>query len=270
MRVAAITLLLLFYADSAFAEKIINTDRGQILKSSGDVYVRDQQGIEHIVDTPKFTVHETDTIVTKEGSKAVVQLNDGALSVLDENSSLLIKKSGWLSYLGGKIYFTFHKVFAEPRHIDTPFSIIGIRGTTFIVYTDKTGGAVALQEGRLEMESPAQSYELHISRELKDFEAFKKQAQDGTENMRHEFDDYKKQINQEFVEYRKSFILQANRVARFSGHRVDETSMNTEGNAELGAEFGSFEQEAGELLQQFRGQVKKQREKQPVQAPDDF
>ncbi len=148
------------------------------------MYVRDQKGAEHKVDTAKYVVHQADTVVTRQGGKAVVQLNDGALTVLDENSRLLVKKPGWLSYLAGKIYFTFHKVFAEPRHIDAPFSTIGIRGTTFIVYSDKAGGGVALKEGRLELESPDKDYELHISRELKDFADFKKQQQEASQNMR--------------------------------------------------------------------------------------
>lgn len=263
IRITAISLLLLFHADYSCAEHSDNADvRGQIIKSSGEVYVRDQKGTEQKVDTSKYLVHQADMVVTGQGGKAVVQLNDGALSVLDENSKLLIKKRGWMSYLAGKIYFTFRKVFAAPKHISTPFSTIGIRGTTFIVYSDKAGGGVALKEGRLELESPDKDYELHISRELKDFADFKKQQQEASRSMRNEFDSYKKQIKHEFVEYRKSFILQSNRVVRFNGNRVDETSMDAADNADISAEFGSFEQEAGELLKQFREQSKQHREQQ--------
>ena len=175
-----------------------------------------------------------------------------------------------MSYLAGKIYFTFHKVFAAPRHVDAPFSTIGIRGTTFIVYNDKAGGGVALKEGRLELESPGKDYELHISRELKDFEDFKKQQQEASQKMQNEFDEYKKQIKHEFVEYRKSFVLQANRVVRFNGNRVDETSMDTADNAAVSADFGDFEQEAGELLKKFREQSKQHREQQTQKELDDF
>ncbi len=85
-----------------------------------------------------------------------------------------------------------------------------------------------------------------------------------------EFDDYKKQIKQEFVEYRKSFILQSNRVVRFNGNRVDETSMDSADNAQVSADFGNFEQEAGELLKQFREQSKQHREQQTQKELDDF
>jgi hypothetical protein len=211
-----------------------------------------------------------DTIVTRDGGKAVVQFNDGAMSVLDEKSSLRVEKSSWFSHLGGKIYFTFRKVFGEPKRVKTPFSTIGVRGTTFIVYADASGNGVALQEGRLNIESPGEEYELHIRREQDEFAAFKQEAQEKTEEMNREFDSYKNQIKREFVEYRKSFTLDANRVIRFNGNRVDLTSMDSADNAEISAAFGDFEQEAGELLEQFRAQAKKHREQQADEKPDEF
>jgi hypothetical protein len=269
MRTAALSLLFLLQANFAAAEEVADT-RGQILKSNGEVYVVDQQGVEHKVGDENYEVHEMDTIVTRDGGKAVVQFNDGAMSVLDEKSSLRVEKSSWFSHLGGKIYFTFRKVFGEPKRVKTPFSTIGVRGTTFIVYADASGNGVALQEGRLNIESPGEEYELHIRREQDEFAAFKQEAQEKTEEMNREFDSYKNQIKREFVEYRKSFTLDANRVIRFNGNRVDLTSMDSADNAEISAAFGDFEQEAGELLEQFRAQAKKHREQQADEKPDEF
>jgi hypothetical protein len=269
MRTAALSLLFLLQANFAAAEEAADS-RGQILKSNGEVYVVDQQGVEHKVGDENYEVHEMDTIVTRDGGKAVVQFNDGAMSVLDEKSSLRVEKSSWFSHLGGKIYFTFRKVFGEPKRVKTPFSTIGVRGTTFIVYADASGNGVALQEGRLNIESPGEEYELHIRREQDEFAAFKQEAQEKTEEMNREFDSYKNQIKREFVEYRKSFTLDANRVIRFNGNRVDLTSMDSADNAEISAAFGDFEQEAGELLEQFRAQAKKHREQQADEKPDEF
>ncbi len=235
--------------------------RGKILKINGEVHVINQAGASRKVEDSKFIVHEFDTIVTEGGGKAVVQFNDGALSVLDEKSRLRIEQNSWFSHLGGKIYFTFRKVFGEPRQVSTRFATIGVRGTTFIVYGDETGeGGLALQEGSLEIESPGDAFELHIKRELDDFEAFKKQAQERERALRKEFEDYKKQVNDEFVEYRKSFSLQSNRVLRFNGNRVDETSLEAGDNDAMKTDFSNFEQEAGELLEQFREQSKQHRE----------
>ena len=247
---ALLSFLIFFQASATYADDT----RGRILKANGEVYVINPKGVKRKVNTSTEVVRELETIVTQEGGKAVVQFDDGALSVLDEKSSLRVEKTSWLSHIGGKIYFTFRKVFGKPRQVRSTFATIGVRGTTFIVYADDTGEGIALQEGRLEIESPGDDYELHISRELDEFEAFKQQAIERREAMRNEFDQYKQQLNREFVEYRKNFTLEANRVIRFDRNRVDETSMDDADNTLIRAEFSSFEQEAGELLLQFREQ----------------
>jgi hypothetical protein len=262
---AIISIVLLFHVQLAGADDL----RGRILKANGDVYVINPQGVKRKINTSTEVVRELDTIVTQEGGKAVVQFNDGALSVLDQKSSLRVEKTNWLSHIGGKIYFTFRKVFGEPRQVRSAFATIGVRGTTFIVYEDESGEGVALQEGRLEIESPGPDFELHIRRELDEFEAFKQQALEQREAMRSEFDQYKQQLNREFVEYRKNFTLEANRVIRFDGKRVDETSMDDVDNDRIKAEFSNFEQEAGEMLQQFREQSKQYRD-QHEQKEKDF
>jgi len=253
---AILSLMMLFHAQGVIADD----SRGRILKANGDVYVINPQGVKRKVDTSKEVVRELDTIVTLDGGRAVVQFDDGALSVLDEKSSLRVEKTSWLSHLGGKIYFTFRKVFGQPRQVRSSFATIGVRGTTFIVYADDTGEGIALQEGRLEIESPGDDFELHINRELDEFEAFKQQAIERREAMLSEFDQYKQQLDREFIEYRKNFTLEANRVIRFDGKRVDETSMDDADNTRVKQDFVSFEQEAGEMLIQFREQSRQHRE----------
>lgn len=261
LQLAALSLCLLFQHTYAVAADA----RGQIVKSSGEVYVLDQQGKQRKLDQSRQVVHELDTIVTRDGARAVVQFNDGALSVLDENSRLRVEKTNWLSYIGGKIYFTFRKVFDQPKRVKTPFSTIGIRGTTFIIYDDAAGSGLALQEGEIDVESPGEKYELHKAAELDEYAAYKKQAEQASQAMHREFDDYKKEINKEFVEYRKSFTLEANRVIRFTGNRVDESRLDAADNSAINADFGHFETEAGELLQQFRAQAKQHREQMQEQ-----
>jgi len=143
--------------------------------------------------------------------------------VIDEKSSLRVEKTNWLSHIGGKIYFTFKKVFGPTRQVKSKFATIGIRGTTFIVYDDESGEGVALQEGELEVESPGEAFEIHKQRELTEYEAFLEEARQRQQALQDEFDTYKKDIKKEFVEYKKSFTLKANRVISFDGNRVDET-----------------------------------------------
>lgn len=232
--------------------------RGTILKTSGVVKIINAQGEAREVSGADIVVHEMDTVSTSEGGQAVLQFNDGVLSVLDESSILRVEKKNWLSHVGGKIYFTFRKVFGEDRQVKAKFSTIGIRGTTFIVYANEDGEGVALQEGELEIESPGEDYEIHRQKPVDDFEAFKQQARDGQAVMKQEYEAYKKKTMEEFIEYKKNFTLQANHVIRFDGNRVDETVMGEKEQAS----FSNFETVAGEMLEVFRRQSKQHREEQ--------
>lgn len=240
--------------------------RGRILKVNGDVQVINERGEIRKVEESQFVIREMDTVVTKKGGKAVVQFSDGALSVLNEKSSIRVEKTNWLSHIGGKIYFTFRKVFGERRQVKAKFATIGIRGTTFIVYDDENGEGVALQEGQLDVESPGEAFEIHRQKELSEYEAFLLEAQQSKQALQDEYDTYKKDLKKEFIEYKKSFTLEANRVISFDGKRVDETEMGED----VKAEFDDFEEIAGEMLEEFRQKSKEHREKQEQAEGSDF
>ncbi len=228
--------------------------RGKVLKFNGDVEVISDKGESRIVKNTDEPLKENDTIVTKEGARIVVQFDDGALSVLDEKSRLRVEKSSWFSYLGGKVYFTFKKVFGESRHIKTRAATLGIRGTTFIISenSNQDGESVALKEGLLQVETTGPAFEIHKQKELDEFEQFKLEQMQERQATQDEFEAYKKQIAKEFVEYQREFTLQPNRVISLSGYRVDETAM-TEADE---ADFESFESEAEDLIKNFRSRSK--------------
>jgi hypothetical protein len=259
--IISLLFVLLFPGFSGAEEATTETYRGRILKVNGDVEIINARGEARKASESRLVIREMDTIITHKGGKAVVQFTDGALSVLDEKSSLRIEKISWMSHLGGKIYFTFRKVFGGSRKVKSKFATIGIRGTTFIVYGDEEGEGVALQEGELEVESPGEAYEIHKQKVVDEFEAFKQQARGRQAALQDEYADYRKQTMKEFVEYKKSFTLASNRVIRFDDNRVDETEMGEETKAE----FDDFEAIAGEMLIDFRQQSKQHREKQGEQ-----
>ena len=262
---SAITILVLVFYTCASADEY----SAKVIKADGEVHVIDADGQRHTVDESGFHVREMDTIVTAEGGNAVVSFDNGVMSVLDENSRLQVEKTGWLSHLGGRIYFTFKKVFGKSRQVKTRFATLGIRGTTFIIYDDNNGQGVALQEGLLDIESPGPVFEIHRQQQLDDFETFKQQALQQQQDMRREYDDYRDQVQRDFIEFKSNFTLQPNRVIRFDGVRVDETAIDEN----VKAEFDNFEAIAGELLQEFRGksQAHRQRmeEEQKAKALED-
>ena len=228
--------------------------RGKILKFNGEVEITDAKGEKRIVKETDETLNEMDTIETREDARVVMQFDDGALSVLDEKSRLRVEKTSWFSYLGGKVYFTFKKIFGEPRQVRTRAATIGIRGTTFIISENDEGEgeSVALKEGLLDIESTGPAFEIHKQKQLDEFERFKQEQQAANVQMQDEFEQYKKQTRREFIEYRHHFTLRPDRVITLSGYRVDETAMTETDKAD----FASFESEAEELIRNFRARSK--------------
>jgi hypothetical protein len=224
--------------------------RGKVLKFSGDVEVVNKKGETRVITKADEPLNEMDTIVTKKGARIVVQFDDGALSVLNEESRLRVEKTSWFSYLGGKVYFTFKKVFGETRKIKTRAATIGVRGTTFIISDNEKGESVALKEGLLQVESNGPVFEIHKKKIMNEFAQFKQQHQQAQQDMRDEFEQYKQQATQEFIEYQKEFTLGSNRIINLSGYRVDEAEMSDADTAE----FESFESEAEDLIKTFRFQ----------------
>ncbi|MCK4710344.1 MAG: FecR domain-containing protein [Gammaproteobacteria bacterium] len=224
--------------------------RGRIVKSEGDVTVITADGESVKPQKLNNLLKASETIVTEASSRAVIQFSDGSMAVLNERSKLLVEKSEWLSQIGGKIYFAFKKVFGKkPRKIKTSFVTLGIRGTSFIVDVDEGDEAVALQEGSLNVESPGDDFELHKKKKPEDdFAAYMKQQQQQVNKVNDEFSAYKKQINEEFVEYVKQFTLEPNKMISFNGNRVDETGISDE----LRKDFGSLEDFAGDFLDEYK------------------
>ena len=107
---------------------------------------------------------------------------------------------------------------------------------------------VALKEGLLQIESTGPAFEIHRKKIIDEFSQFKQQRQQEKQVMQNEFEQYKQQTRQEFIEYRRQFTLQPNRVINLSGYRVDETVMS-EANK---ADFELFESEAEDLINAFR------------------
>lgn len=259
--IPALVLGLLLQSSLSYADG----DRGLILKTSGLVKIINAQGEAREVTESKVVVREMDIVSTGKGSQAVIRFNDGALSVLDEKSSLQVEKKNWLSHIGGKIYFTFRKVFGKDRHVRAKFSTIGVRGTTFIVTDNDEAQSIALQEGKLEMESSGDDYEIHRKKPMDEFSVFKQQAQDAKKAIKKEYEDYKKQTMDEFVEYKKVFTMEANHVIHFDGNRVDETEMGEKEQAS----FSDFESIAGDMLDTFREQSKQHRLQQEKKQEQD-
>lgn len=203
--------------------------RARIVKIEGQVYIINSEGEQRTPEKKQYLVNSNETVITRKDSKAVIQYEDGVMSVLDEKSSIRVEQSGWLSQLGGKVYYVFRKVFGtgNPKKIKTKFATIGIRGTTFIVDMNNENQQVALKEGKLNIESPDENYEVIKKKGVAEgFNEFRQQAAESQQAMEDEFSEYKKNTNEEFIEYKKSFDLDANKVISVNGNRVNESELD--------------------------------------------
>ncbi len=225
--------------------------RARIVKMEGQVYVLDRDGEKRQPQKKQYLVNSDETVITEEHSRAVVQFEDGVLSVLDEKSSLRVEQSGWLSQLGGKVYYVFRKVFGrqKSRKVKTKLATIGVRGTTFIVDTSAEVQQVALKQGKLNIESLDNDFEIHKPRNMQDdFAAFKHQATQQQQALQNEYSRYKKNLHKEFVEYKKQFDMQQNTVISIQGNRVDSQQLNQDWEAA----FSRYSQFSGELIDAYK------------------
>ena len=244
MRLSLLFVVLMF-SGSVLADNL----RGRIVKIQGHVYIINDKNERRVPGKSKFLVNENETVITEEDSRAVIQFNDGALSVLNEKSALRIEKAGWLTQLSGKVYYIFKKVFKkQPKKVFTKFATIGIRGTVFVVNVDENKNMIALQQGGLNIESPDGDYAIRRQSKAAGFSDFKNEQKAQLDAMNQEYLEYKKQLSKEFIEYKKSFDLKENYQLSFDGRKVEEKPITQD--VEQG--FNDFVSFAGDYISAYK------------------
>ncbi|MCP5161454.1 MAG: FecR domain-containing protein [Hahellaceae bacterium] len=201
-----------------------------VTRIEGDVRVFDAEGRERRIDASGAELSPSDTLVTGEHSRVSLKHNDGSATVLEESSGLLLSSDRFLRYLSGKIYFVMSKIQPDspPKTVSTVVATIGIRGTTFTLYDENAGNAIALKEGLLNIEAPDKPFEFMVQQQANEFDAFKQERINGVKARQDEFQEYLAKQQQAFIEYKKEFLLEANRVVSFDGRRVQETELSND------------------------------------------
>ena len=244
MRLALLFIALMF-SGSILADNI----RGRIVKIQGHVYIISDKNERRIPAKSKFLVNENETVITEEDSRAVIQFNDGALSVLNEKTALRVEKAGWLSQLSGKVYYIFKKVFKkQPKKVFTKFATIGIRGTAFVVNADVNQNMIALQQGGLNIESPDGDYAISRQSKPSEFSDFKSEQKKQLDAMNQQYLNYKNQLSEEFIEYKKSFYLKENFQLSFDDGKVEEKLITED----IERQFNGFVSFAGDYVSAYK------------------
>ena len=170
---------------------------------------------------------EGDMLITYNEAKVLLELDDSSKIILNDNSELTFINENNLKQSAGEIYYKIKKRKAsQGLKVETPFSIMGIKGTEFII--DARGkGQIALNEGLVGIESLQENFELHKKKLIQEYEKYKSEQNAG-------FEAYKAEIEGKTVSYLKSFDLEAGKVINFLGAevcvkvceaKVDETLM---------------------------------------------
>lgn len=144
LSVTLLAVLALLAAPLSFAEDI-----GQVKVSSGAVHI--QRGAERLPAAVGARVHESDTVVTGEDGSVGITFTDNTLLSAGPNSVLVLERyafnstthegkfdarlnRGSLAVVSGKIAKHSH----DAMVVKTPSSMLGVRGTKFLVKVEGT------------------------------------------------------------------------------------------------------------------------------------
>lgn len=209
-----------------------STRLGVVESFVGNVKVKSDESIKKSRVFVGLEIKEGDLITTAKKANAKIKLLDGSILILDASSLLHFTSGSDVEQEGGKI---FYKIISRNSKnalkIKTPFAIIGIKGTTFIISAGKDS-SVTLKEGLIEVSSIKEEFELYRQKIKAEFNDYKfKQEKE-----------YEKYLNAqnsyENVKKTRKFDLREKYSVSFVGTRVNEKIWSTKDNTE----FKYFEQ----------------------------
>ena len=183
-----------------------------------------------------------DKLMTYVDTKVLITLLDDSKVILNENAELLLSDNSTFRQEQGEIYYRISKR-AKSRglKVETPFSIIGIKGTEFIVSFEDQG-RIALNEGLIGITSRGGDFELYQEKELSDFEQYQKQQ-------KQDFEAYKSKTDDTIAAYVKSFDLKQKKMLIFGA------SKNCKADCEQQVVEDDFSQEIVERFNSYQAMI---------------
>lgn len=221
---------------------------GRIVKYNGDVSIKNNKGKIRKPEVSDYIAVTDEQINTRPGGKAVVKFTNGSMTVIGENSSLGIEKPTLFSHLKGTILFSFARNTGPTRMVQTGSAVFGVRATSFLVDSSAEGDSLALKEGQVSVESPEGEFEIHRVKTEDELEAYKAEMEEGAREMEREGEEFIKKEQADFIEFKRSFLLDSNNTVAIRGNRVEYRPMD-EADKRV---FDEFEDFAGEFLKDFK------------------
>ena len=217
-------LLLLSIIMSLFS--ILNAQNivGKIESFNGNVKIKSEGSIKKKKVTSSLDIYAGDLIISSRDSSVAIKLVDGSDIVLAELSAVHFTSLHQAQQIEGKILYSITSRDAKNSlKIKTPFAVIGIKGTKFIVDATEDS-SVMLKEGLIGVSSLNEDFKLYRKKLDDEFNAFKAQSQGAIQKEKDAFEEYK---NSSYTKYQepittKEFDLQALHRISFNGNQVKE------------------------------------------------
>ncbi len=199
---------------------------GVVKKVDGSVKVTHKGSFKKSNVKDGLEIQVGDLFTTSKKSTAVIKLVDGSILALDSSSTLNFASDKDAEQTSGKIFYKITSRNAKNSlKIKTPFAIIGIKGTTFVVNASEES-SVTLKEGLIGVKSIKEEFELYRKNVQAQFNNFMKEQNSA-------FEKFKQVQNPGFAEITKEFDLKAGNRISFDGNKVNEKDLDKEDDKEF-------------------------------------
>ena len=201
---------------------------GRVVRTEGTVRVLPAEGFRKEPAEPGRTLAKGDMVLTADGAKAVLAFRDGSRVALDAGTKLEVRDAEGLHQEGGQALYRIRDRGSRGRRVRTEFSVIGVKGTEFLVSDTEEARAVAMADGEVAVEAPEGRFKLYREKEKAGFASYRERQRQGMEDYKEEFQEYKKRVRREFVDYVRSFSLESGRMAAFGDGEATTGAVSAE------------------------------------------
>lgn len=224
-------MFLLFFSIFSFAmsadKAVVGNIKeiGIVEKVKGLTKVTREGSIKKITVKKGMHIQKGDLISTTSDATALLKLIDGSSIVLDKASTIHFASLDSAEQKEGSIYYKITQRDAKDSlSVKTPFAIIGIKGTTFIVNAKEDDSSVALQEGRIGIAAIKEEFALYRKKVQEEFNNYKSQQQAA-------YEAYLKEMQGGAAEMVKEFELDAGNRVSFNEQNATESRFDEDTNA---------------------------------------
>ncbi len=215
--------LILFFSTLLSASAVI----GSIEKADGTVKVKNSGSFKKSKVKSGYEIKEGDLLSTSRKANAVLKLKDGSNVILSASSTINFKSVTDVEQLSGKVFYKITSRDAKNSlKVKTPFAIIGIKGTTFVVNSDKGSEKVSLKEGLIGVASIEAQFSLYRKEVLAAYNNY-------VSNQMEEFEKFKSGGKKPEPEITKEFDLKQGNSVSFSDNVVKESGWDDESDLEF-------------------------------------